>query len=399
MLKSFLTILIISLTTMVSAETFEIQRLSKFRVSEDIKKVFIHPKLINSENDKVGFKDHIIQQLQAKLSSLGRYEVILGEPKGFDPNNEVVAVIQGDVISGGEIVKGQFTEWAICKGGLSGLVGAGVAASTSKQGITMSGRNFLCKLPNFQAMAAEAAMELLTGPAPTDEVARIYKYKNYSIFVQVNLSITQLGKVRKTLLTRTDSASFSRHYPEASSYRNVRESSQGDRLLLTAFGAIPIIPMPKELALVRGSNPASAIGNYYDLVVPEAKNIPAKELAQIREKMVAKVLKNFTRSIAPYKVRIEANIDEAGSSQSVELMKERKFVEAKKSLNGLSDKNASDLYNLGLTFEATASTVNDFKEALILYNQAYDSTPIDQFASAIGRVEREIRSYNLSIRK
>ena len=196
------------------AETLQVNRLGNLNIPKTIQKIFIPKNLIESSNDQFEFKSQILKELQKELSKLGRYQVFIGEPKGFDPNTEVVAVIQGDVVSGGGVVSGQMTEKAVCKGGLSGIGGAIASGTTSEQGITMSGRGFLCKKPDLASMATETLIELATGGAPIDEVIRIYKYKNVSLFLQVNLSITQLATDRKTLLIRTESAGFSRHYPE-----------------------------------------------------------------------------------------------------------------------------------------------------------------------------------------
>ena len=383
-----------SMTSIVFAGTVEVQRLSKFKINPKISKVFILSDLISNENDKIGFKDQIIKYLQQTLQESKRYaEVVVGEPKGYDPNKEVVAVIQGDIISGGEKVTGQFTEWAVCKGGIAGVVGAGVAGVSSEQGITMShGRNFLCKLPNFITMATEMALELVEGPSPRDEVARIYKYKNYSLYLQTNLTITQLGTERKTLVIRTDSASFSRHYPDAKSYRNVRESSQGQSSILGLMGLTPVVPMPAELSIVEASNPGSNIGKYYDYVVPGVKDIPEEEVAQIRESMSAKVLKNFIRSIAPYKIPLEVGIDETGNPEAVKLMTEKKYDEAKVLIEGLPEKLPADLYNLALCLETSAITNKDFDDVLAYYTQAFDGKPDNLYALGIGRAEQQVRS-------
>ena len=53
----------------------------------------------------------------------------------FDPNREMVAVIQGAVISGGEIDTGQLTEKAICQGGISGILGAATAGGSISKAI------------------------------------------------------------------------------------------------------------------------------------------------------------------------------------------------------------------------------------------------------------------------
>ena len=105
--------MILCLPTLVFAQNIEVYRLNKFVIDPAIKKIFISPKLISDQNDKFGFKNQILDQLQKSLNISGRFKVTIGEPKGFDPNIETVAIIQGDIISGGEVINGQFTEKAV----------------------------------------------------------------------------------------------------------------------------------------------------------------------------------------------------------------------------------------------------------------------------------------------
>ena len=224
---TFLISLFMLIASFSHGVTLKMNRLGSINIPQSIQKIFIPENLIESSNDKFEFKNQVIRELQKELTRLGRYQVFIGDPRGFDPNTETVAVIQGDIVSGGGVVSGQLTEKAVCKGGLAGLGGAIASGTTSKQGITMSGRGFLCKKPDLASMATEGLMELALGGSPIDEVIRIYKYKNVSLFLQANLSVTQLGTDRSTLLIRSESAGFSRHYPESSSYANVRESSEG----------------------------------------------------------------------------------------------------------------------------------------------------------------------------
>ncbi len=44
--------------------------------------------------------------------------------------------------------------------------------------------------------------------APVDEVIRVYKVKNISLFAQLNFSFTEIGKNREMIAIRSDSANF-----------------------------------------------------------------------------------------------------------------------------------------------------------------------------------------------
>ncbi len=397
MLKLHISLLIslfISSWSIALAETFQVQRLGNLNIPKSISKVFIPENLIESSNDQFGFKAQVIKELQTELSKLGRYQVFIGEPTGFDPNTEVVAVIQGDVVSGGGVVSGQMTEKAVCKGGLSGIGGAVASGTTSEQGITVSGRGFLCKKPDVASIATEAIIELATGGAPIDEVIRIYKYKNVSLFLQVNLSMTQLGTDRTTLLIRSESAGFSRHYPESSSYANVRESSEGAFIIMPLIQTILVAPMPKRLALVQGSNVGSNIGRFYNWVAPEPDDIPEQEMNQIRQKIVTKTLRPFIRDVTPYRISIEVEIDDAGTA--ADELRAGKFDQARQLLEDLESPSDADLYHLGLTLEATAITQEDLDDARRLYSQAFDLSPKASYAKSLGRLEKALRSLKKS---
>ena len=96
---------------------FEIQRPSKITVSRDVKKVFIRNDLVDSSNDRLQIKSKLLQQLAQDLNSLGRFNVrVINKihENDFDSENETIAIIQGEVISGGEVDIGQFTDLDTC---------------------------------------------------------------------------------------------------------------------------------------------------------------------------------------------------------------------------------------------------------------------------------------------
>lgn len=388
------------LTTNVTAAEFEVFRPGKLAISRDIKKVFIDPGLFNDTNDKLKIKFEVVVALKRRLNGLGRFEAIIGPPRGFDPDRETVAVIQGDIISGGEIENGQFTEKAECRGGISGLVGAATASDTSQQGITFSRRGMLCKKPNLESQLAEVGLSaglsmLGVREFPRlDEVIRIYKYKNFSLFAQVNLSLTQIGQERETLAITADAASFSRHVISPGSYHNVRESGDNAALIWLWFNFKPIAPVViRDIGVVQASNPGSGLGKWYDRSVPHISDIPKRERTEIITNLVNKALTEFVRTISPYREKIQTEIASGGNKHAIENLEKGQFQKAKQILQGAQ--SHPDLYNLGLAFEATARTLEDYEDALLFYSQALDQSPETKlYAQGIGRMELQLRIAN-----
>ena len=207
-MKKIITFVILALLgTTVSAETISFNRLNRIQLNDKIKKIFISEDLITNDNDKYNYKNEVISYLKDKLSSSGKYTVTVGKPVDVDLNKETVAIISGEVISSGEVVTGQFTEVAYCKGGLIGLFSdfAAVASSTnisvvqakcqSCSGefdkttnmcmgtITVGDCEITCKSPSLAVEVTEFVAGLFLGASPEIQVIRVYKYKNIALFL------------------------------------------------------------------------------------------------------------------------------------------------------------------------------------------------------------------------
>ena len=152
--------------------------------------------------------------------------------------------------------------------------------------------------------------------------------------------------------------------------------------------------MPKSLALVQGSNMNSNIGHFYDWLAPEPDDIPQKEMAQIRQKIVAKTLRPFVRDIAPYQVSVEVEIDASGVAS--EELRSGNFKQAKLLLESLESPSDTDLYHLGLILEATAVHQDDLKSAQLLYSQAFNLSQKMIYAKSLGRIENTLQSFKKS---
>ena len=214
---------------------------------------------------------------------------------------------------------------------------------------------------------------------------------NIALFLQVNLSITEFGKVRKMVYSRTDSSNFGRHYTQPESIAHVRESSQGAGLILPLVETIMVAPMPEELAIVKASNPGSAIGKWYDRIAPGADDIPEGERESIRKQLVHKAVNEFVKNIVPHKVEVEIEIDSKGNENVINLIKDRRYTDAITSLKNIDTIQDPDKYNLAILLEATAKNKDNFEEALSYYLELNEKVQDDKYIEGIGRIEKAIR--------
>jgi hypothetical protein len=386
-------------TADTEAAEFTVTRPGKISIPREIEKVFIDPDRINDTRDHLNLKYEVVVALKRRLNDLGRFQVIIGPPQGFDPNRETVGFIQGDVISGGEIDQGQLTEKAECRGGVSGIVGSATAASRTDQGITLSRRGMLCKKPDLtsrlveKGVASGLSMLGINEFPRVDEVVRVYRYKNFSLFAQVNLSFTQLGVDRDTLAIRSDAASFSRHVIDPGSFRNVRESGDNAPLIWLWFRVTPIAPVViRDIGVVSATNPDSALGRWYQFLTPEIKDLDPAERQRIIADLANRTLDQFIQSISPYPVVIRTELASGGIPQARRYIEAGEYLEARQLLRGATE--APDLYHLGLTFEAGAKMIEDYEDALRYYGQALDKDPKNRlYAQGIGRMEFQLKTH------
>ena len=91
-------IVLISACTAPALSQFEVQRPSKITMPRELKKVYIREDLITANNDKLGIKSQLLQELARLLNNMGRFKVSVVkslDEKQFDAEKESVAVIQG----------------------------------------------------------------------------------------------------------------------------------------------------------------------------------------------------------------------------------------------------------------------------------------------------------------
>jgi hypothetical protein len=409
--KSFTLLLCLCASILVSACTrlnvsqFEVQRPSRITIPRDVKKVFIRADLVDETNDKLGIKNQVLQQLADELNRFGRFKVsVVNTLDGsqFDSEKETVAIIQGEVISGGEVDHGQFTDLATCTGGISGRLSSAGAAAITNEAITLDKwRGYVCRRGTFASNAAELVLSSAFSLAglnnvipPKNQVVRIYDYKNISLFAQANFSFNMIGLSRETLAIRADSASFGRSIIEKDSYRNIKESHLISLTLgsLLSITRIPIFPIPsRQLALASHSNPKQIFYGPKGLAIPDIYDLPPKEKRKVIQQLVKRTLESFIRTISPYKQMVEAEVAEGGRAKAGNLLKEGKSQKVRKLIEAIpaEKRESQDWYNLGLAYEAGALSPEDYEDARRFYITALEKSPgIKLYAQGVGRIRR-----------
>jgi len=372
-----------------------VQRPAKITVDPKLTKLFLDPATLGTTADHLKISSRLLLELKTKLESQGRFQLILGPVSGVDPNLEPVGVIQGSITSRKEEETGQRTEIATCQGGISGFAAGVNAAQNSKQGVTF-GRGFLpCRSgSDIGSNALAAGVGMLTKLAgneqadPLIQVVRVYKYKNFTFFAQADLTLTYLGQQRKTLIIRSDSANFSRQLtqPAVNAHTSILTWAEAMPLLIS-----PVTPvMFRRIGVVDSSNPASPTGAWYKDRTLVREDMSAAQKREVISGLINKAVQPFVESVSPYTEEIEAEIALGGDSGAVSLMQKGLWKKARAKLQRISNKSGSDLYNLGLTFEAKASSDGDYVQAKTYYQQALSQEENLIFAQGIGRMERRL---------
>ena len=159
---NLIAIVIVSACTAPTLSQFEVQRPSILTMPRELKKVYIREDLITANDDKLGIKSQLLQELANLLNSLGRFNVSVVkslDEKGINAEKEIVAVIQGEVISGGEVDRGQFTDVATCTGGIGGRISSAAAAAINEEAITLDNwRGYVCRRGAFGSDVTELAI-------------------------------------------------------------------------------------------------------------------------------------------------------------------------------------------------------------------------------------------------
>ncbi len=382
---------------------FEVQRPARLSVPRAVQKVFIRQDLVEATNDRLGLKAQVLQELAKQLNQLGRFRVQVVDTlqdDAFDPNRETVAVIQGEVVSGSELDTGQFTDVATCTRGIAGRASTLVAAASASEVVTADQLVGFCRRGEFKSDLVEGALGMALmqagagGLPPKNQVVRVYDYRNVTLFAQVNFSFTLLGTERETLAFRADAASYGRQVVDPKSFRHVKEThlvSLTLGQLVSNLGA-PVFPNPDPLA--SDSNPRQVFYNAPTLPEPGPNDLPREEQGRLVKTLIDRSLESFIQTVSPYKVTVKAEVSTSGNSRAAELLQSGRPVEARKVLEGIQAerREAADWYHLGLAYEASAVTLEDYEDARRFYLSALQKESGNAlYALGVGRTERVLQ--------
>ena len=384
---------------------FEVQRPSRINVPRDVQKVFIRSDLVVSENDQLGLKKRVLQILASELNRMGRFEAKIVETldeSSFNPEKDQIGVIQGEIISGGELDRGRFTDIATCTGGLGGRISSAGAGAIANEAITLdSWRGYVCRKGNLKSDLLQGAFTSvlagagLEGAPPKNQVVRVYEYRNVTLFAQLNFSFTLIGSNRQTLAIRSDAASYGTQTVSKDSYRHAQEVHN---IVVDFLGPLivgirtPIFPVPvPQAAQAMKTNPRNTFFPEGPLPKPTGRDLPEKEKNEITRQLIRQGIQDFIQTISPYKIEVGAEVASGGKADAGSLLLEGKALEARRQIEALSQnqRQASDWYNLGLAFEATAVSVEDYEDARRFYIEALDRDGTSRLnAQGVARTER-----------
>ena len=384
---------------------FEVQRPSRINVPRDVQKVFIRSDLVVSENDQLGLKKRVLQTLASELNRMGRFEAKIVETldeSSFNPEKDQIGVIQGEIISGGELDRGRFTDIATCTGGLGGRISSAGAGAIANEAITLdSWRGYVCRKGNLKSDLLQGAFTSvlagagLEGAPPKNQVVRVYEYRNVTLFAQLNFSFTLIGSNRQTLAIRSDAASYGTQTVSKDSYRHAQEVHN---IVVDFLGPLivgirtPIFPVPvPQAAQAMKTNPRNTFFPEGPLPKPTGRDLPEKEKNEITRQLIRQGIQDFIQTISPYKIEVGAEVASGGKADAGSLLLEGKALEARMQIEALSQnqRQAADWYNLGLAFEATAVSVEDYEDARRFYIEALDRDESSRlYAQGVARTER-----------
>jgi len=146
--------------------------------------------------------------------------------------------------------------------------------------------------------------------------------------------------------------------------------------------------------LARLSNPKRKFYSQKQLPIPKKNDFLPKEKATLTDKLIKETLDSFISTISPYRVLIEAEVSSGGEADVEDLLKNGNAEEAKKIIEAIPrDKRfAEDWYNLGLAYEASARSREDYEDAQRYYINALEIEPGEKlYAQGIGRCDRYLK--------
>lgn len=387
-----------------------VRRPAQLNVPREVTEIYIRTDMVKAEGDQLKLKVILLQEFVDVLNHQGRFNAKIVEklPAEKLVPGQQIGIIQGEITSGVEIEIGQFTELATCKSGIEGRLSAGASTTIIEDALTLDSRAYICRpggldssLIDLDAATLSTGMGVDADLPPVNQVIRTYRYRTISFYNETSFSLTIIGgdQEQKTVTVRTSGGNFGRQIIDPKSYQNHYEARPIPALAnLVNRSKVPLISIPtRELAVVEQTKPKEIFYVNNRPPNPNLNDLPDEKREKILQKLVSKAVKSFLQSISPTTQRITALIAEGGEEEHAEeLLKDGFWDEARERLESLSknDRNAEDWYNLGLSYEASAVSREDYQQARKAYLEALKNKNANRdFAASVGRVERRLAEY------
>ena len=99
------------------------------------------------EGDQLNLKEILLQELVNELNHQGRFNAQIVDTLPVEKlvSGQIIGVIQGKIVSGGEKEIGQFTELATCKGETGDRLSANASITIGEDALTFDGRSYVCR--------------------------------------------------------------------------------------------------------------------------------------------------------------------------------------------------------------------------------------------------------------
>ena len=157
----------------------------------------------------------------------------------------------------------------------------------------------------------------------------------------------------------------------------------------------PIFPVPvPQAAQAMKTNPRNTFFPEGPLPKPTGRDLPEKEKNEITRQLIRQGIQDFIQTISPYKIEVGAEVASGGKADAGSLLLEGKALEARMQIEAHPQNQwqAADWYNLGLAFEATAVSVEDYEDA-----RRFSSKPLKE-TEAAGFMHKEWHELSVILR-
>ena len=130
-----------------SAIELNVQRPAQLHVPREVTEIFIRQDMVQAEGDQLNLKEILLQELVNELNYLGRFNAKIVDTLPVEKlvSGQIIGVILGKIVSGGEKEIGQFTELATCKGETGDRLSTDPSIAIGEDALTFDDRAYVCR--------------------------------------------------------------------------------------------------------------------------------------------------------------------------------------------------------------------------------------------------------------